>query len=316
MNAALLRTAQAATLPVPKSGLDFAQLEADRLAREEAEQVDAEEDLEAAFTAEPPPEVKKKSREELLADLAVQHAAKRAEGDLAKSKFKRVGEKKAVPSTAVTADGKKLRKKKRKVEEAPKVEPVASTSKAPSPPPLPLSVAPVIAEDDDVDIFADAGEYKAFDDSDSGDDAVPKPPKPAITTAHPIATTLPANLFGDDDEEIKADPLSVPSLKPRKATPPEAYGSDEDDDRTGGKLRGFADGTDIQEILALDKAAEREEKRKERKEKRQAEALEHGGVLPVEPKKKKAKSDKDRMNEEWQEYENYVRKKGGVEAQE
>jgi IK cytokine len=172
---------------------------------------------------------------------------------------------------------------------------VPTTQKALTP--LPLN--------DDDDIFADAGEYKGLEisDDDSGGDNEEERPKTLSKPSgcDPSSASSPnnkpiRNWFG---EPVQSDQPPV-SLKPSSIAPapvvslsatsrePQSRREEHGDDLIeGAKLRGLASSAvpSIKDLLAIDEAAEREEKRRARKEKKKAKKLGEEAKLDREVKK-------------------------------
>ena len=166
--------------------------------------------------------------------------------------------------------------------------------KAPTPPPL----------DDDNDIFADAGEYMGLELSDGDDDndkeERPKTP-PKLSGRHsPPAGSLSdkpiRNWFGEplepDNPPASIKPSSVPLAPivslPASSSMPQSRREEHGDDLIeGAKLRGLTSSAipSIKDLLAIDEAAEREEKRKAKKEKKKAKKLTEEAKVNREVKK-------------------------------
>lgn len=167
--------------------------------------------------------------------------------------------------------------------------------KAPTPPPLV----------DDDDIFADAGEYEGLELSEDDDDD-DKEERPKTLPKHSGRHTPPAGLVSDDrptrnwfGEPLEPDkppasikPTNVPlapvvSLSASSSMPQsrrEEHGSDLIE---GAKLRGLTSSAvpSIKDLLAIDEAAEREEKRKAKKEKKKVKKLNEEAKLNREVKR-------------------------------
>jgi IK cytokine len=155
--------------------------------------------------------------------------------------------------------------------------PAPTKQKAPTPSPI----------DDDDDIFADAEEYKGLEVSDDDDDEEegPKTPSKPSGRHSPSAGSLSndpiRNWFGEPVEPDNPPSSSEPPvLTPALVAPSSASSikphprreEHEGDLIEGATLRGLASSTvpSIKDLLAMDEAAEREEKRKAKKEKNKA----------------------------------------------
>ncbi|VDC03518.1 unnamed protein product [Peniophora sp. CBMAI 1063] len=286
-------------------GLDRALLEQNRARLASHTNAEADEDLEATFSSLPAAKPdsaapkkgadgKKRSRADILADLkAKRDGGVPATPDdapfpnskfkpiAASSGFKPIGEKKkkkkrAKEEAANGEDGGK--KKKRKMDEGAvegrngagmEKETPGATNEPVSRPPAP-EPEPV---DEDFDIFADAGEYEGVADSGSdSDEDKPRPPSP------PPAAGLPRRGWFDEPEP--SPPPTAPSPPPAtdkgkgKAPGPDIEEGEMQDDHEEEeqpiRLQPLSSSTvpSIREILAADKAAEKEEARKARKEKK------------------------------------------------
>jgi IK cytokine len=166
--------------------------------------------------------------------------------------------------------------------------------KAPTPPP----------PDDDDDIFADAGEYKGLEisDEEEEDDKEERPKTLSKPSGHhsPPAGSLSDkpihNWFGKPIEPDKPPvsikpssiaPAPVVSLSASSSKPQSRHEEHGDDLIEGAKLRGLTSSAvpSIKDLLAIDEAAEREEKRKAKKEKKKAKKLSEDAKLNREVKK-------------------------------
>lgn len=158
--------------------------------------------------------------------------------------------------------------------------------------------------DDDDDIFADAGEYQGLEVSD-GDDDDEEEEKPK-TLSKPSGRHSPPrgspsnkptrNWFGEP-VELDRPPVSLKpsSIAPAPIVPfsestskPQLKVNEQEGDLIeGAKLRGLASSAvpSIKDLLAIDQAAEREEKRKAKKEKKKAKKLTEDAKLNREVKK-------------------------------
>jgi IK cytokine len=171
------------------------------------------------------------------------------------------------------------------VEEMPngdsKATPLSPTKrKAPTPP-------------DDDDIFAEAGEYKGLELSDEDEDEDDKEERPKTLRKPSGRHSPPAGSLADKPirnwfgEPVEPDKPPA-SIKPSIVPPPPAVSLSAsssglqsrreehgDDLIEGTKLRGLTSSAvpSIKDLLAIDEAAEREEKRKAKKEKKKAKKL-------------------------------------------
>lgn len=261
---------------------------------------------------------KKRSRNDIITELKGKHAAMDEEVVAAPpptpevaalEKAKQMG--KFRPIGAPAAEGKakeeKRKKKKRKVVEAEPIKANAapSTAKAAAPdapapttsslqplkakitppetevrPPAPSALADAEPAED-VDIFADAGEYEGLDlgDEDDDDDAnqPPQPARPAPSDNKEEGGGAPvrrANWFNEPSPEpLEQGPPPRAVASPGTRTKP---GMEEGEQGDQGqrevvptRLAPLASSSiaDVKAFLAMDKALEKEEKRKARKEK-------------------------------------------------
>jgi len=216
------------------------------------------------------------------------------------------------------ADDGERKKKKRKIESEPAVEaprkgeeddktpeqkisgeipdgaaeatrPGLTKRKVPTPPPV----------NDEDDIFADAVEYKCLEISDEEEEERPEAqPKPHARHSPPASALSNKPILNWFEEPVEPNRPPV-SLTPSSVAPAPVVSSassskpqgrreeDEDDLIEGAKLRGLASSAipSIKDILAMDEAAEREEKRKARKEKKKAKKVSEDAKLNREVKK-------------------------------
>ena len=221
-----------------------------------------------------------------------------AEGGERKKKKRRIESEPATDAQRNGDENDKAREQK-VLEEMPNEDsratpPGPPKRKAPTPPPL----------DDDDDIFADAGEYKGLELSDGDDDddreerpkTLPKPSSPHSPPASSLSEKPTRNWFGEPVEPDKppasikpssvppAPVVSLPGSSSRLLSRREEH---EDDLIEGTKLRGLTSSTvpSIKDLLAIDEAAEREEKRKAKKEKKKAKKLGEEAKLNREVKR-------------------------------
>lgn len=206
------------------------------------------------------------------------------------------------PIAAPTTTGqpeKKLRKKKKKIkidsEGSITAPPSASTSALPPPPPPPPAAAAplpsipitVNLEDDEFDIFGDAGEYKGLgsgSDSDDNDDDEKKPVVAAAPSRPPPTSNKQKYFDDDDDDEMdRMDLSTAPSAVTNLAAGGVHEGGEEDEQGgsgSGSDDEGAGAGGDgsrpmrlqplsgsnipsVRDLLDMDAAQEKEEKRKE-----------------------------------------------------
>ncbi|SGY14762.1 BQ5605_C013g07092 [Microbotryum silenes-dioicae] len=279
-------------------GLDMALLE--RMKAQQAagadqslEDVEDELDLVLADKAKKAEEKKKRTRDDLIAELKASKGGSKSDrpaagGQSVKDpRFKPVGFK-PIGQGSETEPKKKKKKKKVKVAEqvATAGDAAASASKVSKPLPIPPPTINVEA-DDDLDIFGDAGEYKGLDtDSDDDDNheatAARKEPTFEQTAAPPRnATAAVKRSYFDDDEEKDEDverstaPDSVTNLASSKQPAVKMTDSnaimeegEEEEEQRPLRLQPLSKSAipNVKELLAMDAAAEKEEKRKERKQ--------------------------------------------------
>ncbi|KAH9458123.1 hypothetical protein H4Q26_007198 [Puccinia striiformis f. sp. tritici PST-130] len=182
-------------------------------------------------------------------------------------------------------------------------------------------------QDDDFDIFGEAGEYKGLDDESSEDeqdrDRKVKEFVPSGTGLGSPSNKKRKTYFEDDEIESDSN-RSEPSKPVEEITKTHetkrktmAVEEAEDDSETNEqmtgevqlsdqvpvrltKLEGLSGSTDIKSILAADAFQEKEEKRKAKKFKNKSEGPDH---------EKKVLSDKDRLNRDVLEMENFLKRK-------
>lgn len=308
-------------------GLDFNLLRQQKAKMYESQDVDDEEALEQVF--QELSTAKRKTREELVADLKKSRkeggaADKPLETAKEQGKFRPIGapveaKSKKRKVKGDEKDGEK-KKKKRKVEITLEDPQEASNTKediskgqddsmipVSKPRPRPRTPSPDI--DPDADIFADAEEFHGITSgSDSDSDGQETRPQPATKPPKQMSktdSTVRKDWFGEAKDE-DSTPVPVgrhPSTESGRApvqtqskeaeTPEEG---EEEEELKPVRLQGLASSTvpSIREILALDEAAEREEKRKAKKEKRN---------------KKKNPTEETKINREVKQLEQYVAKK-------
>ncbi|SCZ87536.1 BZ3500_MvSof-1268-A1-R1_Chr2-2g05002 [Microbotryum saponariae] len=278
-------------------GLDMALLE--RMKAQQAagadqslEDVEDELDLVLADKAKKAEEKKKRTRDDLIAELKASKGGSKSDrpaagGQSVKDpRFKPVGFK-PIGHDSETEPKKKKKKKKVKVAEqvATAGDAAASASEVSKPLPIPPPTIDVEA-DDDLDIFGDAGEYKGLDtDSDDNDNheatAARKEPTFEQTAAPPGNATAAVKRSYFDDEEEDEDverstaPDSVTNLASSKQPAVKMTDSnaimgegEEEEEQRPMRLQPLSKSAipNVKELLAMDAAAEKEEKRKERKQ--------------------------------------------------
>ncbi len=288
-------------------GLDFALLEQNKAHLTSTSSKQDDEALEEVFAQKSStlsaPTSTKRSRADIIKELK----EKRANGDGSEqpkeeavaenptnsSKFRPIGFKPIGTSAEEKVkrkkkEGSEPKKKKRKVESStvdageraglkrvatsppPPVEHVASTS---------VSNRPIQEEtvEDDLDIFADAGEYKGLEigsDDDDCDDNGPetgheRPPYPGPSVA-PAADAPRRGWFNDDPAEPEPEPEVPPPKAPAEQRTPVPEAGVEAEEEQSARLAPLTSSAmpSIRDFLAMDEAVEKEEIRKARKEKR------------------------------------------------
>ncbi|TCD71805.1 hypothetical protein EIP91_003148 [Steccherinum ochraceum] len=304
-------------------GLDFALLEQNKA---KAFSSAADDDtLEQAFlegtSAEPAPSTsKKRTREDIVRELKTKRpkTGDGVEKDLTLDEAKKAGKFKPIgfkPIGGAGEEGKKKKvkkvKKKKAVEGgddagskasegaqlAPDVE-MKESAKAPVSPPEP--------EPEDVDIFADAGEYTGLDlGDDDEDDDEGKPQKAVESDEEVTPVPMRANWFDDkEEEEAPAPPkeeAKSTSPHPDHAEPRGEEGAEEDDGEEDAPMRlvplQSSSIPSIKDILAMDDAAQKDQKRKARKEKKK-------GALGAEGK----------VDRDYQRLKSYTEKKAAASS--
>jgi IK cytokine len=291
-------------------GLDFALLEQNKARFASTSSKQDDDALEEVFaqtaSTSSVPALKKRSRADIIKELKEKRAS---EGELGQSneeqtaekrvdtsKFRPIGFKPIGASTEKVKkkkgkEGSEPKKKKRKVESSavdargqanPKgthttrlapVEHAVSTSASHQP------IQPELEEEDDFDIFAEAGEYKGMeygsdDDSDEGSEkGHERPPRPRISVA-PAAEGVSApprkGWFDGEDGKEPEPEASPPSPPPAGQPAPVPEAAVEAEEEQLARLTPLNSSTmpSISDFLAMDEAVEKEEKRKARKEKR------------------------------------------------
>lgn len=292
-------------------GLDFALLQQNkaRLASTSSKQDDEalEEVFAQAASTSSAPASKKRSRADIVKELKEQRAEGAAleqpteepatENRANSSKFRPIGFKRIGPSNEEKVKKKKgkeggePKKKKRKAEPSAvdggeQDSPPQDTTTAPPPPgehqasnstlPRPIQQE---TEEDDFDIFADAGEYKGMefgsdDDDDEGSEKGierPSDSRPLVPSAEDVSASSRRGWFDDAAEpEPEASP-PVPALQTAADQPtavPEAGVEAEEEEQAQLAPLTSSAIPSIRNFLAMDAAIEEKEKRKARKEKR------------------------------------------------
>ncbi|KAI0255917.1 RED-like protein N-terminal region-domain-containing protein [Lactifluus subvellereus] len=287
-------------------GLDFALLEQNkaRLASVSSKQDDeALEEVFAQTTSTPSaPPLKKRSRADIVKELKEKRTnggeLEQPNGEAVvekrpdSSKFRPIGFKPIGSSTGEKAKKKKTRegdepkKKKRKVEPSTTdVREKTGSKDNATPPPAPVEQTastyrpPKSIErepmEDDLDIFADAGEYKGVDlgsddDSDQGSDTGherPPQPGPSVTSAENVSAPSRRGWFDDGAE---SEPEVPPPEAPAEQRPPVPETTVEAEEEQLARLAPLASSAmpSIRDFLTMDEAVEKAEKRKAKKEKR------------------------------------------------
>jgi IK cytokine len=294
-------------------GLDFALLEQNkaRLASTSSKQDD--EALEEVFAQKvstlSAPTSTKRSRADIIKELkekrtnggGSEQSKEEAVAEMPtnSSKFRPIGFKPIGTSTEEKVkkkkkkEGSEPKKKKRKVEPStvdggeetglkgvatsapPSVERAASRS---------ALTKPIEAEaaEDDLDIFADAGEYKGVEvgsDDDDDDDKESatghkRPPHAGPSVASTADASAPSRRGWFDNDAAESEPEPEPEVPPQKApaeqpTPIPEAGVETEEEQLA-RLAPLTSSAipSIRDFLAMDEAVEKEEKRKARKEKR------------------------------------------------
>jgi IK cytokine len=282
-------------------GLDFALFEQNKVRLASTSSKQDDEALEEVFaqTALPPsvPALKKRSRADIInklkekraneGDLGQSNEEHTAENRVDASKFRPIGFK---PIGASTGKAKKKKgkedgeskKKKRKVESSAvdtggQANPKGTHTARPAPVEH-KPIQPELEEEDDFDIFAEAGEYKGMeygsdDDSDEGSEKGHEgPPRPGSSVAQAEGVSAPPRRgwFSDDKGKEPEPEASPPSPPPTDQPPPVPEAGVEAEEEQLARLAPLNSSAmpSIREFLAMDEAVEKEEKRKARKEKR------------------------------------------------
>lgn len=252
------------------------------------------------------PALKKRSRADIIKELKEKRASEGGsgqsnEGETAgkrvdSSKFRPIGFKPIGASTEKVKkkkgkEGSEPKKKKRKVESsAVDAGEQASSKGTPTARPAPVEhavssstlrqpIQPELEEEDEFDIFAGAGEYKGMDlgsddDSDEGSaTGHERPPRPGPTVASAEGVSAPPRKgwFDDDAKAEAPGPEASPPSPPPASQPapvPEAGMEAEEEELVRLAPLNTSAMPSIRDFLAMDEAAEKEEKRKARKEKR------------------------------------------------
>ena len=285
-------------------GLDYALFEQNRARLASTSSKQDDEALEEVFaqsaSTTSAPTSTKRSRADIIKELK----EKRANGDGLEqpkeeavaenpsnsSKFRPIGFKPIGASAEEKAKKKKKneggepKKKKRKVDPStagagdqagmkgvatpPPVEPVASTSA------ITKTIQMEVVEDD-LDIFADAGEYKGVefesddDDNEESETGHERPPQPGPIVPSTEDKPAPPSRGWFDDGAGPEPEAQPPQTPPDQPTPvPEARVETEEEETARLAPLTSSAMPSIRDFLAMDEAVEKEEKRKARKEKR------------------------------------------------
>jgi IK cytokine len=289
-------------------GLDIALLEQNKARLASASSKQDDEALEEVFaqtaSTSSAPALKKRSRADIIKELKEKRAnggeleqpkeEAVAERRPDSSKFRPIGFK-PIGASPEKAKKKKVReggepkKKKRKVNpSATDVNEQIGQKDNATPPPADVeqststsrprqSIEPEPMEDD-LDIFADAGEYKGVDlgsdddnpgGSDTGHERPPRP-GPSVAPAEDTSTPLRRGWFDDAVEselEVPQSKAPVEQVEQRSAVPETRMEAEEEEAAHLVPLTSSAMPS-IRDFLAMDEAVEREGKRKAKKEKR------------------------------------------------
>ncbi|KAI9451688.1 RED-like protein N-terminal region-domain-containing protein [Lactarius psammicola] len=277
-------------------GLDFALLEQNkaRLASTSSKQDDeALEEVFAQTTSAPSvPSSQKRSRADIIKELKEKRANageseqsnRETERQHDPSKFRPIGFKPIGASTKDKAkkersrDGDEPKKKKRKVKRSA-TDPKENGTSPPAPhnqitsTPGPRKSSPEpVAEGEDFDIFAEAGEYKGMDlESDDSNDEEPEKSRHKSLRQEPQAESAimpPRRGWFDDAAEPK--PEKLPSPGPAEQPPPRPVEAEAEEEEQGGRLAPLNSSAmpSIRDFLEMDEAEEKAEKRRVRKEKK------------------------------------------------
>ncbi|KAJ3784833.1 RED-like protein N-terminal region-domain-containing protein [Lentinula aff. detonsa] len=276
-------------------GLDMALLQQNKA--KAAMATDEDESLEQAYTQSSEttvPNPKKRSREDILRELKEKRTqggesttAKETAGN--QNKFKPIGFKPIGGSGEQKEKKKKAKgdaerkKKKRKIEasakdipkEAMAVGPTPSTSVAHNPP-VKLSEPEETEPPEEVDIFADVGEYEGVGDNDDDDSEGGKDEENGGKEEDIPSSLHPGRWFATDEQMggstttgVVDDSPLVPTSGPSNSHPPieEGEASDEEQPMRLVPLSSSAVPS-IKELLAIDEAAEAADKKHKRKNKK------------------------------------------------
>ncbi|KAK4055859.1 hypothetical protein OIO90_003114 [Microbotryomycetes sp. JL221] len=270
-------------------GLDMALLERERAKQaDESDQTleQVEDELDKALLDKASQRTKKRTRDDMIAELRKRAAGanddSKSEHEPESSKTKSASGFKPIGWKAVEGaePGKKKKRKKNKPI-APLQQPEqpqddatgASATAVPSGPKLaqPLTQPTIDVEDDDFDIFGDAGEYKGLD-TDSEDEENEKPRPDQHESEASASLTNKVKYFDDDDEEgpETTAPSTVAQLASKQSEADAAAiasANDNDGEDRPLKLQPLSKSAipSVRELLDMDDAAEKEEKRISRK---------------------------------------------------
>ncbi|KAF8327177.1 uncharacterized protein EI90DRAFT_1824785 [Cantharellus anzutake] len=182
---------------------------------------------------------------------------------------------------------------------------------------------------DDLDIFADVGDYEGIESSDEGERENPTSIPYSSSRALPDNALATTQWFGEGPED---EPAALPATwsqrpqasqqrsAPSSLHPPQVHQGSDAREGGGGddvsrspprptRLEGLSSsGPSIREIIEMDKAAEAAEKKKARKEKLKAKM--GGGLTSTgetkEPPPKRKLGKEAKLNKEFQQYQAYV----------
>jgi hypothetical protein len=277
---------------------------------------------------QPPQKKQKKSRSEMLRDLQAKIAAATS-GVTAETKIVETtptGRKKEQPTAAAVpavlkgfkaiARAPEKKKKKKQADASADSNGIAQVHPDGLTADLgknTISTAAGIVEDafdEDGDIFGGAGDYDdgLSADGDSAEEGEERENKPTVQDEGPI------KYFDDQDEVIPKFETwrsPTPPLRERSHSPAvhNPY-ADGDEPPKPQRLEGFSTSQySAKDLLEMDNALAREEKRKLKKLKGKDKKEAMSRLEELEGGKTAEQKDKDRLNKEAQEYENYEKKK-------
>ena len=289
-------------------GLDFALFEQNRTRLATTSSKQDDEALEEVFaqtaSTTSAPALKKRSRADIIKELKEKRAS---EGELGQSNEEHTAEQRVDTSKfrpigfkPIGASTEKVKKKKGKEGSEPKkkkrkVEPSAVDAGGQASPKGTRTARPAQVEhamstsashqfiqpepeENDFDIFAEAGEYRGMeygsdDDSDEGSEKGhegPSHPGPSVASAEGVSASPRRGWFDKDDGKGPEPEASPPSPPPADQPAPVPEAGVEAEEEQLARLAPLNSSAmpSIRDFLAMDEAVEKEEKRKARKEKR------------------------------------------------